>query len=92
MAIKKQIKTELGINAEYWTIGYIEGIANKEGIRVRGRIDGYLNKKAYEEGSKKIESKSFNYQGEKDFDGNIFAVSYKYILEYLEDFKEGEEV
>ena len=88
MAIKKSIKTELGINAEYWTIGYIEGIANKEGIRVRGRIDGYLNEKAYREGSKKIESKSFNYQGKKDFNGDIFEVSYENILE-LEEFKGG---
>ncbi len=88
MAIKKQIKTELGVEAEYWTIGYVEGIAMKNSVKVRGRVDGYLNGKAYREGSKKIESRPFEYQREKDFNGNLFEVTYKHIAQ-LEEFKNG---
>ncbi len=88
MAIKKQIETELGILAEYWTIGFIEGIAIENSVKVRGRIDCYLNEKAYREGSKKIESRPFEYQREKDFNGNLFEVAYKRIAQ-LEEFKNG---
>ena len=92
MAIKKSIKTKLGIDATYWNIGACKLDSQKDGkIIIKGRLDGYVSAEVYQEGAEPISNIFFNLTGNKE-DTLTYEGLYKYIIDNVEEMKGGEEI
>ena len=87
MALKQAIKTEYGINAEYWTIFY-QCVLNE---RLNINLAGYLNEEAKINGETRLATREVSIPVDKTASinwGNLYQI----VKKNSEEFKDAEDL